>query len=221
MNFLTLCQRVAQETGVSANSTTPLPATTVGQTGELKRIVDWVADAWRSIQGVKHFNWMWEQASLTMLATTSSLAGSIPEDRYEKDTLYLPVTGQMGDFPQYLPWDDFRQLYPFVQAGEKFTVWTVAPDGSIKVDIAPTADAAFTVERYKLPTVLAADTDTPELPTDLHMLIVYTAMVKYANFDEAGIQRTTCLDEIRDMKQALYKRCLPSMRLGAPLGDDE
>lgn len=221
MNFLQLCQRVAQETGVSANSTVALPITVVGQSNELKRIVDWTADAWRKLQGEKKWNWQWEQASLTMLATTSSLAGSIPESRYEKDSLYLPVAGQQGSFPGFIPWDDFRLVYPFAPPGEKFNVWTVAPDGSIRVDQAPTANVAFTVERYKLPTELAADTDTPEMPADLHMLIVHMAVMRYANFDEAGVQRAVTIDMIRDMRDDLYKRCLPDWRMGPPMGEED
>lgn len=221
MNFLQLCQRVSQECGVSPNSVVPLPTTVVAQTGELKRVVDWTADAWRNIQGHRHFNWMWEQASLTMLATTSSLAGTIPEARYEKDSLYLPSASGLGLFPDFLPWDEFRQVYPFVQAGAGFGAWSIAPDMSIRVDVAPAANQPFVVERYKLPTVLAGDTDVPEMPLDLHMLIVYVAMVSYANFDEAGVQRTTALDMIRDMKADLFKRCLPEWRMGQPLGSED
>lgn len=221
MTFLQLCQRLAQETGVSSNSLTPLPTTTVGQTGELRRIVDWVARAWLDIQGGRLWNWMWEQASLTMLATTSSLPGTIPEGRYEKDSLYLPSPNGLGLFPDFLPWDEFRQVYPFVQAGAGFGAWSVAPDGSIRVDVAPAADQPFVVERYRLPTILAADDDVPEMPADLHMLIVYTALVRYADFDEAGVQRSTTIDQIRELKSQLYKRCLPQWRMGQPLGSED
>jgi len=223
VNYLQLCQRVIEECGVAADgaeAATVLPSI-VGVTGELKRIVNYVAQAWTQLQGTKKWNWMWEQPTLAMLATTSTLAGTIPESRYEADSLYIPVAGQEGQWPQFMPWFKFRKVFPFRPPGATFNVWSVAPNGSIYTDQAPTVDTPFTVERYKLPSVLANDTDTPEMPADLHMLIVYMAMVMYANFDEAGVQRATAIDQIRDLRAALNSRCLPNLMLGGPLGDED
>jgi hypothetical protein len=73
------------------------------------------------------------------------------------------------------------------------------------------------MQRWALPTPMSGDGDTPPLPTDLHMLIVYTALKKYAGYDEAGTQRSIAVDEMKQMKEALYTRCLPASRFGAPL----
>jgi hypothetical protein len=219
MTFLELCQRVAQEAGLNDNRAagSMLPTTVGNQEGVLKRIVDDVAEVWRIVQGDKHWDWMWEQASLSMLANTNVLAGTIPETRYEKETLH--VTGR--GFCEYVPWQDFRLAYPDVQAGDGFSVWTVAPDGSIRTNVKPAANTPFTVERYHLPTELTIDGDVPEMPADLHMLLVWMAIVHSADFDEAGTQRATAIQKIRKLKANLFKRCLPSWSFGGPMGDDD
>jgi hypothetical protein len=218
MTFLELCQSLAQEADINGGAT--LPTTVAGQTGELRRVVDWVKQSWRSIQGKRHWDWMWQRPTLTMLAGTSSLAGTIPEERYLKDRLYVPTAGQLGRFPEFMPWDMFTKMYPFIQPGPTFSVWSIAPDHSIRVDVQVTADVDFNVERYALPTELTADSDVPGLPSDLHMLIVWRALVKYANFDGAGDQRTTAIEEFNEMEAQLVERCLPGWRLGAPLGGE-
>lgn len=43
MDYLTLCQKVARESGVVAGVQ---PATVTSQTGRLLKIVSWVNDAW-------------------------------------------------------------------------------------------------------------------------------------------------------------------------------
>jgi hypothetical protein len=63
MNFLQLCQRAAVECGVASGSAikTVLP-TTVGATGALGRIVNWVNDAWTDVQ-MDNDEWEWMRAS--------------------------------------------------------------------------------------------------------------------------------------------------------------
>lgn len=50
--FLGLVQRLRQESGASGTG----PVSTIGQTGELNRMVNWINDAWMDIQSL-HQNW--------------------------------------------------------------------------------------------------------------------------------------------------------------------
>ena len=52
LNFLQLCQKLRQEAGISGSG----PLTTVNQTGELYRVVDWVQQSYNDIQE-KHDDW--------------------------------------------------------------------------------------------------------------------------------------------------------------------
>lgn len=216
MNFLKICQRLAVETGVN------IPMSTVlGQTGELARIVNWVGDAWTEIQGDKLWNWMWEQPTLSLPASASSIATTISEHRWLKHGTYLPlVSSDSGDrFLDYLPWVEFCQVYPRITQQAGLTAWSIAPDNSMRFNaiVTPAAATDVVVQRYALPTTLTGDADTPGMPTDLHMLIVYEAMVRYADFDEAGSQRTSTVAKLNRMQQNLNDRCLPEFTLGAGL----
>lgn len=51
-NFLQLCQKLRQEAGIAGNG----PLTTVGQSGELGRLVDWIQQGYNDIQE-KHEDW--------------------------------------------------------------------------------------------------------------------------------------------------------------------
>jgi hypothetical protein len=54
------------------------------------------------------------------------------------------------------------------------------------VNAKPTASFVIDVHRYTNPVAMAADTDTPAMPSEHHMLIVWRALMLYAGFDEAG-----------------------------------
>jgi hypothetical protein len=63
MNFLQLCQRAAVECGVASGSAIKIALpTTVGATGALGRIVNWVNDAWTDVQ-MDNDEWEWMRAS--------------------------------------------------------------------------------------------------------------------------------------------------------------
>lgn len=57
MNFLSLVQRTATEAGVSGSITTAQ-----NQSGEAQRVINWVQDAWNSIQTI-HDDWAWMRSS--------------------------------------------------------------------------------------------------------------------------------------------------------------
>ena len=52
MTFLELCRRLAREVDASGSG----PSAVTGQTGENRRIVDWVASAWQDIQLQRNIN---------------------------------------------------------------------------------------------------------------------------------------------------------------------
>ena len=55
MTFLELCQRVAEESGTVAGGQ---PTTVTGQSGRLKTIVQWTAEAYQRIQTMRS-TWLW------------------------------------------------------------------------------------------------------------------------------------------------------------------
>lgn len=213
MNRLELARMTRQMAGIAAGSTGNAPSTTLNQTGEYKRVVDWLDQAWAEIQREHKWDFLWEQATVTILATTSSLAGSIAAHRYVQDSAYIGSKRLL-----YLPWDSFKRRYPaaLISAGEP-SAWSIRPDKAFVVDHAPTADTAISVERYQNPTALAADADTPAMPIEHHMAIVYKALLLYANFEEAGVTRATAEAEYNRHLMALGLLELPGFELADPL----
>ena len=71
MDFLSLCQRMRQECGISGSG----PTTVVGQSGNLQRIVDWVNTAWIDIQTTNQdWGWMRASASFTTVSGQATYA---------------------------------------------------------------------------------------------------------------------------------------------------
>lgn len=220
MTFLELCQRLAVEAGVN-NANGTRPTTVAAQIGELGRIVGWVRDSWDDLQREQNWTFMWERPSLTLLNGTSTIAGSIPPKRYDKDSLWIDDGSTTGKRLDYVPWDEFRSDWRALNGAGNLTAWTIQPSNTLAFNATANGDTNLTVERYTNPVTMTADDDTPAMPSDLHMLIVWKALVKYANFDEAGVQRRTAIEELNRLHASLCERCLPEWRLGTDLLDQQ
>lgn len=212
--FLDICRDVRKECGV-ALSTLTLPTAVTGQVGQLANIVRWVRMVWDEIQGDQLWNWQWEEATVTILSATSSTAGTIPVTRYVKDS------ARIGErFLSFMPWESFRAVYPVPAdggTGQEPSAWSIKPNGAFAVDIKPAANVAITVERYALPVSMVLDSDTPAMPADLHPLIMWGAVMKYAGEEEAGVRNATAEREYQRLLNQLHKRCLPEIFMGGPL----
>lgn len=174
MNFLDLCQRLVQESGISDDG----PATVTGQTGDFGRMVNWINDAWLKIQSTRgDWNWAWSTGSSTLTANTN--------------TVTLPATVEtikrvsLGEgYLQSEDYNDFANAYRLIQGGDP-SVWTVKPDGTLCFNAKPTENKTVTYESYAVPSKLVNGTDVPAMPERYHMMIVYEALRCYAQFDEA------------------------------------
>lgn len=209
MNRLQLCQRLRQEAGIAGTG----PATTIGQIGEAKRVVDWCDDAWQELRSKHLWSFLWEQASVVITAATYFTAGTIDPRRYIKNSCYD------GTRPlKYLPWADFKERYPLALIADGVpTHWTIRPDNAFAVSAKPTANLTLAVERYSLGTAMTADTDVPGFPAANHMVIVYKALLLYANFEEAGVTRATAEREFKRHLSELGLSSLPDVTFGYPL----
>ena len=179
MNRLALAQRAKLEMGIAGAASL---TSTTAPTGIDIKVVNWVDLAWQRIQQAKLWDWMWEASTVTILANTAVTAGTISDRRYIKDGT-RNATASLLD---YLPWAHFRQVYPsaLIAAGTP-GVWSIRPDKAFVVNAKPAANTALSVERYKAPSAMAADADTPTgLPSELHMAIVWRAVILYCGHDE-------------------------------------
>ena len=94
-------------------------------------------------------------------------------------SIYVTATGVSDEGAlAWMEWPDFRLMYlRGTQTNSRPVHVTVAPDGSIR--FGPVPDATHTVngEYMKSAQTISADADTPEMPTDHHMLIAWRAVI--------------------------------------------
>ncbi len=193
MDFLALCKRARSEAGISGDG----PSTVDNQTGQLGRLVGWVAEAWRDIQLMRP-NWLFMNSEFTF-DTVAATRDYDPAD-YSITDLKLWDTGSfliyetaIGESDQnelpsltYARWRDEYRNQMNVRADERPITCTVLANNKLRFE--PRPDKIYTVEgEYKRTTQLfAADTDVPtNLPDDFHMIIVWQALTYYGFFENA------------------------------------
>ncbi len=221
MDRLALCQRLASECGSSATLTT-----TISQTGENARFVNWLDQAWLELQ-TKHDDWTFMRSSNqlgagatfatvdgqasyplgTGVGTVGILAANFGKwDPYSFRNYTTTVGTQNESHLDWIPYDSWRDAYMF---GANRSVKTrpvavaIGPDNS--VCLGPASNGLYTVigDYYTAPTAMAADTDTPTgLPAQFHMLLVYGGMEYYAAFEAAPeVQQRGQIGRNRMLKQ--------------------
>lgn len=234
MTYLELVQRLAWECGTSGT-----PTTVLSQTGEAMRLVNWVADAWKEIQG-RYTSWRWMRKAFTLptVASTDTYAYGActdvsasalisrfkrwwPDDFDRRWWFYLQSAGVGAQ--QWLiniDYDDFRFLYKFgpqqLNTGQPVHF---AINDENKIVIGPNPNAIYVIggEYQRSAQVLAADADLPEMPDDFHLLIVYRAMQKYATYESAADVFNAGVAWEKPLMRQLEHDQMPQFRLAGPL----
>lgn len=213
MNKLQLCQRLAQECGVS--HTGSVPVTTINQTGELKRLVDWVDQAWLEIQEKRdNWNWMISPFSFQTVVgqyeytpTDVGIAATFANWKRDSMRTYLTSAGVGTEqFLTFMTYQAFRDYYLFSTRSTSLAQplqMSVAPNKNLLLGAPPAAIYTCRGEYYNLPVAMASDTDSPGMPARFHMLVVYRAMVEYGMFEAAP--------EVVQRGQANYDRMMKSL----------
>ena len=225
MNYLQLCQTVRELAGIPGTG----PTSVAGQSGELRRLCNWVAQAWNEIQLKRaDWLWMWDDTSFDTTAGKSIYApvadlGLTRFARWKECSfsIYLKSAGKGNevdlDHWQYI---SFRNDYLYgtkaAATGQPDAI-TIAPNKSLILGLIP--DAIYTVEGeyYKSPQTLAADADIPEMLEQYHMAIVHKALIKYGMFEAAAevVQEHTV--NLSAIMNRLEQDQLPQINLGGAL----
>lgn len=194
MNLLQLLQRWKRETSIPG----PAPATVAGVANNIERGIDWINDTYTEIQN-KPRNWKWMRATAVGDITTSVLQYTIDEllgvaagatrfRRFVSQSQFYRVTAYVDGTPEnefklrWLPWDDFRQRFLIgAPQGAAPQYWSESPAGKMAINPPDQAyKLRFDYWRSNAP-LLAVDSDTPEFPSDFHMVLVWGALNKYGS----------------------------------------
>lgn len=198
--YLQLCQHLRREAGGASTG----PSAVTGQTGLNEKYVNWIAQAWTELQG-KHvapgWRWMRSTWSVNTVAGDDTYAGTdctdtrlsavvtrfrrwihLDDDGCSNVKSYLSSGGVAGEhYLQFLPWNYFRDRYKRgTQNNNPPVHFSIDPQNNLVLGPKPNAVYVVSGEYQMSAQVLTADGDTPEMPSDFHMLIVYEAMLKYA-----------------------------------------
>lgn len=196
MTLLQIVQALHREGGFPGDP----PAGVAGLSGRANDLVQWCIAAYNDIQREKAGKWRWLRKAWSLSTTASDIdyaytevtdvedAGAIARfrawDLDQRDLPHIYLTSDGASTERELSiseWRDFR--YRYLRATHD-----AAYPGELSVDTAgvlyfgPTPDAIYTASGYywRSNQTLAADGDTPEMPSDYHMLVVFTALEKYA-----------------------------------------
>lgn len=229
MNKLALAQKLVEKCGISGAG----PVTTVAQTGELKRVVGWIDEAWTAIQQVRA-DWEWMRASALFSTVggqatytavqcgVTDLAEWIMNSRDCTFRCYLTSSGAVSEVDlSYMPYDAWRNVYQFgsMRAAQSRPMSiTITPDQSIGLGMTPdSADYTIVGDYFREPSVLADDAAIPAMPARFHMLVVYQAMQYYAQYEGDEYVRQTAEREYNKMMARMTIAQLPEVTVGGAL----
>lgn len=225
MNFVQLVGRLKRKCRVSGVAPTTLQNV---QVEEVARLVDWVNEAWMDIQLRRpDWNWMRTSAPFTTVAGQAvyplAQIGVADFGNWDEKTFRCYDTSaglnsemqmdQMG----YDAWRNAYYIGALRQTQSRPMVMAVAPDLSICLGPVPAVGYTVTGDYFRVATELAADADTPVLPSQFHMAIIYRAMMYYGTSEAAPEVYDEGQMEFNKMMGRIALQQLPEIELGAAL----
>lgn len=233
--FLQTVQRLRQEC-IGAGST-PLPTAVTSQVGQSKQMVDWVISAWTDIQN-RHDDWKWLRKAATFNtvadddtyaytdvtdvedgAAISRFSRWWVDDRMDPWKCYLQSGGVGGEYRLcYLPWPHFKYLYRIGTQNSAQPIH-ITVDDSMNLVLGPKPDAVYVIsgDYQRSAQVLAAEGDTPEMPSQFHDLIWRRAMEMYGAHLAAPEAFQRAVHEGHRTLRALELNQCPPVWLAGPL----
>jgi hypothetical protein len=128
----------------------------------------------------------------------------IPEDWDYKPSYFL-ASSPATELPlKFVDWNVFRSMFIVgTHDAAPPQYWSVAPNGYL--NIGPTPDDIYTYrfDYQKSPQELAADGDTPEMPSKFHSIIAWKALMLMSAADADSSLYTTAYGQYEDLESEL------------------
>lgn len=221
MNFLSLCQRLRQEAGLSGTG----PASVLSQTGEMLRIVGWISAAYEDIQNL-HATWRFLRNDFsfpTIVDNQDYLPTAVALNEFAswiKNDMRIYSVAADESALEYYPWEMFRQAFFFGSQRTtkgRPTVVTVKPNNALAFFQVPDAVYTVTGEYYKSAQVMTDNVSVPVIPTRYQMIIVWKALTYYGAFAAADEKYAHGNNEYKKLIAQLEMAELEDMTFGEPL----
>jgi hypothetical protein len=197
-----LCQQLMDDAGISGTL-----VSTVNQTGELGRVVNWIARAVTEIEGL-WFNWNF----LHNFHTTSLIIGVSDYPAPEGLNFWDKKTFSISDYEQrldYVDWTQAKQIVTDPEDGDPHTV-TVLPAKTLRFYDTPTQILTIKSQYWSVPTVLAGNAAEPAIPEQFRDIIVYKALQYYANYESADESKIAGIEQYIPRLNQLQSSELPA-----------
>jgi hypothetical protein len=225
--WLDIVQRARQEMGASGVG----PATVINQTGEYKRIVDWVASAYEEI--CKEQNWGWLYTTITATLNTGGReynprtdwttpsgapvwVGSWDLNSFKLNSVSAGTPDQQ--FLTFWPWDKFSATYNIrLPQTVRPYVFTIRPNGHIMFQTVMDVPYTLTADVFLAKDVPATDAAVPLIADEYRMLIVWEAVKKYAGYESDGALAAFAMAEARKLRTEMEDAWLSAEEAPAPL----
>jgi len=210
--YLVLCQDMARDIGIPGTGPSSVTASDLSE--EELAVVRYIKQADLDIQR-RWFNWnfLWTEATITPSAGTSTLSSPANLGNWKLDAIVWSKATNDYQELDYMDWDEYKLEYKLgvVDSGTP-EVFSVKPDNVL--DVYPTPDAATTisVEYWKTPTELAADSDISAIPPRFHNIIIARAKIYYGENEDAPEVLSGALAEFEDLLDKLESDQLPGQK---------
>ena len=230
--YLQLFQQAKRDCRISGSA----PTTVSGNTGVLDRLVNWVSDAYIDLQNRADWRWLRHEFTCTTAAddgiyaygdctdveTSSAITRFSHWWLHDQDMpsrIYLSSDGVAGEYwMSYTTWPYFKSVYMIgTEVSGTPAIVSVDPLDRMRIGQRPDGVYVLTGDYQMSAQILSSDSDTPELPTQFHQLIVYLAMQKYGYIEGSPEVLMRGQTEGNRMMRQLEGNQLPQMRLGGPM----
>lgn len=176
--YLTLCQTVRRECRVPGSG----PSSVSGQTGILKKIVEWVADADEEIQSLwADWDFLWAQWSETTIEGTAEYTKPSDLGTWDRESFYLDYSTDDHSKLTEMTYKDWRtRLRQGTKTNQQPAYFIIQPDQNIRLEAPPDDAYTLTADYWKTPTRLSDNSDTSVIPAQFERAIIELAKTKFA-----------------------------------------
>lgn len=218
MDFQTICRELGSRCEITGYASI-VPGTSTGEHG---KIVNFAADAWVEIQQEHEWNFLKKDFSFTTVdgqeayLSSAIQAAQAPIRFYDVDTFRVYRTSIGLSDEQFLAewaWEAWYDTYGYAsQVSGRPALFAVRPEDNAIV-LGPKPDAGgYTVrgKYWRQAQRLSAAGDVPIIDDEYHMVIVYKAMISYANREAAQELKLEAAERLDAMMSIMRRRYLPS-----------